>query len=103
VQVLQRATSDDALAPIVSALPVAGFSGSLMARYADRGDQGRGVVRAKTGTLTGVDALAGYTRDANGTPLVFAVMADHVAVPNTLKARNALDDLATALTTCRCG
>ena len=35
--------------------------------------------------------------------LVFAVMADHVAVPDTLKARNALDELATALTTCRCG
>lgn len=103
VQVLQRATGDDALAPIVSALPVAGFSGSLIGRYDERSDQGRGVVRAKTGTLTGVDALAGYTRDANGTPLVFAVMADRVAVPNTLKARDALDGLATALTTCRCG
>lgn len=106
VQVLQRAVGDDALAPIVSALPVAGFSGSLIGRYddrADRGDPGRGVVRAKTGTLTGVDALAGYTRDANGTPLIFAVMADRVAVPDTLAARDALDELATALTTCRCG
>jgi serine-type D-Ala-D-Ala carboxypeptidase/endopeptidase (penicillin-binding protein 4) len=103
VQVLQAAAGDDQLAPIVSALPVAGFSGSLIGRYDDRTDQGRGVVRAKTGTLTGVDALAGYTRDANGTPLVFAVIADRVAVPDTLKARDALDELATGLTTCRCG
>jgi len=103
VQVLQRATSDSRLGPIVSALPIAGFSGSLLERYEGHSDAGRGVVRAKTGTLTGVDALAGYTQDADGSPMVFAVLADHVAVPNTLKARNALDALATALTTCRCG
>jgi len=103
VQVLQKATTDSRLAPIVSALPIAAFSGSLLERYDDHTDAGRGVVRAKTGTLTGVDALAGYTQDADGSPVVFAVLADDVAVPNTLKARNALDDLATALTTCRCG
>jgi D-alanyl-D-alanine carboxypeptidase/D-alanyl-D-alanine-endopeptidase (penicillin-binding protein 4) len=103
LQVLQRATSDDRLAPIVSALPVAGFSGSLLGRYDQHGDAGRGVVRAKTGTLTGVDALAGYTQDAQGTPLVFVLMADRVAVPDTLAARDALDHLASTLTTCRCG
>jgi len=103
VQVLQKATADSELAPIVSALPVAAFSGSLVERYDDHSDAGRGVVRAKTGTLTGVDALAGYTQDAEGSPVVFAVVADDVAVPNTLKARDALDALATALTTCRCG
>lgn len=103
VQVLQYATTEPRMAPIVSALPVAAFSGSLIERYDDRADPGRGVVRAKTGTLTGVDALAGYTRDADGGPVVFAVLADHVAVPDTLEARDALDALATALTTCRCG
>jgi len=103
VGVLQAATSDDRLAAIVSALPVAGFSGSLENRYDAHGDPGRGVVRAKTGTLTGVDALAGYTQDAEGTPLVFVVMADAVAVPDTLAARDALDRLASALTTCHCG
>lgn len=103
VQVLQKATSETRLAPIVSALPVAAFSGSLLERYDDHADAGRGVVRAKTGTLTGVDALAGYTRDADGSPVVFAVLADHVDVPDTIKARDALDALASALTTCRCG
>ena len=106
VQVLQRATTEPRLAPIVGALPVAGFSGSLLERFdaLDGGSEpGRGLVRAKTGTLTGVDALAGYTQDATGSPVVFAVLADHVAVPNTLAARAALDDLAAGLTTCRCG
>jgi D-alanyl-D-alanine carboxypeptidase/D-alanyl-D-alanine-endopeptidase (penicillin-binding protein 4) len=103
VQVLQRATHDARLAPIVSALPVAAFSGSLLDRYDASGDAGRGVVRAKTGTLTGVDALAGFTQDADGTPIVFVVMADRVAVPDTIRARDALDALASALTTCRCG
>jgi D-alanyl-D-alanine carboxypeptidase/D-alanyl-D-alanine-endopeptidase (penicillin-binding protein 4) len=103
VGVLQHATTEPRLAPIVSALPVAGFSGSLDDRFEEHTDPGRGIVRAKTGTLTGVDALAGYTQDATGTPVVFAIMADHVAVPNTLDAREALDALATALSTCRCG
>lgn len=103
VQILQHAAAEPRLAPIVSALPVAAFSGSLEERYDDHADPGRGVVRAKTGTLTGVDALAGYTRDADGAPVVFAVIADDVAVPNTLKARDALDALASALTACRCG
>jgi len=103
VGVLQQATSDPRLAPIVSALPVAGFSGSLDDRFSGGVTAGRGVVRAKTGTLTGVDSLAGYTQDATGSPVVFAIMADHVAVPDTLAARRALDDLATALTMCRCG
>ncbi|WGL52867.1 D-alanyl-D-alanine carboxypeptidase/D-alanyl-D-alanine-endopeptidase [Nocardioides sp. BP30] len=103
VQVLQKAATQARLAPIVSALPVAAFSGSLLERYDDHADAGRGVVRAKTGTLTGVDALAGYTRDADGSPVVFAVVADRVDVPDTLKARDALDALASALTTCRCG
>jgi serine-type D-Ala-D-Ala carboxypeptidase/endopeptidase (penicillin-binding protein 4) len=103
VQVLQAAATGTRLAPIVSALPVAAFSGSLIARYDDHDDAGRGIVRAKTGTLTGVDALAGYTQDADGSPVVFAVIADEVAVTDTLKARDALDALATDLTTCRCG
>ena len=55
-----------------------------------------GLVRAKTGTLTGVSALAGLTTVA-GRPVVFVAMADRVAPASTLAARTALDQFAALL------
>ena len=46
-------------------------------------------MRAKTGTLTGVTALAGIATDVDGDPLVFALMADRVRLMDTLDARDA--------------
>src|SRR5690349_24820810 len=89
--------------PVVTGLPVSGFTGSLEDRFADAAPQGRGRVRAKTGTLTGVSALAGVATDVTGDPMVFVLMADRVAVPDTLAARDALDRLAADLGACRCG
>jgi D-alanyl-D-alanine carboxypeptidase/D-alanyl-D-alanine-endopeptidase (penicillin-binding protein 4) len=68
--------SNPQLRPIVEGLPVGGFTGTLAARY--RGKQtvaGAGIVRAKTGTLTGVDTLAGLVVDGDGDLLAFALMA----------------------------
>ena len=59
-------------------------------------------MRAKTGTLTGVSGLAGTVTDRTGTPMVFAVLADDIALLDTLDARDALDDIASALAACRC-
>jgi D-alanyl-D-alanine carboxypeptidase/D-alanyl-D-alanine-endopeptidase (penicillin-binding protein 4) len=58
------------------------------------------VVRAKTGTLTGVGALAGVLVDADGRLLAFTLIAD--AVPATDPGRAALDAAATALAGCGC-
>ncbi len=91
-----------ALRSVLTGLPVAGFTGSLAARFADGDAAGRGLVRAKTGTLSGVSALAGTVTDRSGTPMVFAVIADRVSLLDTLDARDALDDVATALAACRC-
>lgn len=83
--------------PASSGLPVAGATGTLALRFGASGTtQGRGVVRAKTGTLTGVDCLAGLVRDPHGRLLAFAYLADRTVGPQ-LDSRTALDRAAAAL------
>ena len=87
-----------ALSALVDGLPVAGFSGTLALRFTTgRPRAVAGVVRAKTGTLTGVSALAGTTT-VGGRPTVFVVMADRVPDGATLQARDELDRFAAVLT-----
>jgi serine-type D-Ala-D-Ala carboxypeptidase/endopeptidase (penicillin-binding protein 4) len=102
VQTLQVAADSDQddLRRVVSGLPVAGFNGSLAYRYVAQGADGRGLVRAKTGTLTGVHALVGVTVDRDGTPLAFAAVADRVRPIDTLDARAALDGLTAEIARC---
>ncbi len=103
VDVLQTAADPDhpGLRAAVSTLPVAGFTGSLDDRFV-QDPRGFGVVRAKTGTLTGVHGLAGLVATADGEPLVFAAVADRVPVRFTLDARAQLERIATLLATCGC-
>ncbi|GAA4362507.1 D-alanyl-D-alanine carboxypeptidase/D-alanyl-D-alanine-endopeptidase [Nocardioides caricicola] len=91
------------LRAVLTGLPVAAFTGSLSERFDGAEDPGRGLVRAKTGTLTGVSGLAGTVTDRSGSPMVFALLADRIALLDTLDARDALDDIAGALADCRCG
>lgn len=96
---LEAASRDPRTSALLAGLPVAGFDGTL----ADRFDAGSardvvGLVRAKTGTLTGVHALAGVVRDPSGRPLAVAVMADRAtAAPGDVQA--ALDSVVTAVAT----
>jgi D-alanyl-D-alanine carboxypeptidase/D-alanyl-D-alanine-endopeptidase (penicillin-binding protein 4) len=90
------------LRAVISGLPVAGFNGSLADRFGDA-EQGRGMVRAKTGTLSGVNGLAGTVTDRDGRPMVFALLADRVALVDRFTAEDALDAVATALAACHCG
>jgi D-alanyl-D-alanine carboxypeptidase/D-alanyl-D-alanine-endopeptidase (penicillin-binding protein 4) len=98
---LATSTDQPQLRPILSGMPVAGVSGTLAGRFATPGQQlATGIVRAKTGTLSGVSSLAGMVVDADGRLLVFAAMADRVQ--STGSARKALDSVATALAACGC-
>lgn len=60
------------LRPVLDGLPVAAFTGTLSSRFSD--EPGAGVVRAKTGTLTGVNTIAGVTVTPSGRVLAFAFM-----------------------------
>jgi D-alanyl-D-alanine carboxypeptidase/D-alanyl-D-alanine-endopeptidase (penicillin-binding protein 4) len=105
LSVIQVAASDEhaTLRPVLTGMPVAGFSGSLTYRF-DSGDpSGLGDVRAKTGTLTGVHGLAGTLTTRDGVVLGFVAIADKVKVPNTLEARARIDELAASLAACECG
>lgn len=90
------------LRPVITGLPVAAFNGSLEGRLGSSDAAGRGRVRAKTGTLTGVHGLAGVTTDLDGNVLAFAFVADKVKDDKALDARETLDDLTAALAACHC-
>lgn len=88
--------------PLASGLPVAGFDGTLSTRFVTAATApGRGDVRAKTGTLTGVSALAGQVVTAQGQLLVFVFITPTAG--DTTAARAALDSAASALAGCGCG
>nr|WP_258575450.1 D-alanyl-D-alanine carboxypeptidase/D-alanyl-D-alanine-endopeptidase [Streptomyces shenzhenensis] len=80
------------LRAVLTGLPVAGFTGTLTSRYTDGA---AGVVRAKTGTLTGVNTLAGTVVDKDGRLLAFAFLTSDTTDPAA--AQQALDKTATAL------
>ena len=82
------------LRPVLTGLPVAGFSGTLKGRYTGT-SHGTGLIRAKTGTLTGVNTLAGTVVDTRGRLLAFAFLATGTTSPS--EAQSSLDTLATAL------
>ncbi|MEV8456546.1 D-alanyl-D-alanine carboxypeptidase/D-alanyl-D-alanine-endopeptidase [Streptomyces sp. NPDC052095] len=93
---LARAADPDhpELRPVLTGLPVAGFTGTLSDRYTGK-SRGPGLIRAKTGTLTGVNTLAGTVVDRRGRLLAFAFLASGTTSPT--EAQNALDRLASAL------
>ena len=91
-QLINGAVNDPRLRPLASYLPVAGGDGTLYERYGD--SAAKGYVRAKTGTLTGVSALAGTAQGNSGRVYAFAFLVNDGDI---LAARKAQDALASAL------
>jgi D-alanyl-D-alanine carboxypeptidase/D-alanyl-D-alanine-endopeptidase (penicillin-binding protein 4) len=92
-------TTVGTLWPVTSGLPIAGVTGTLSDRFTSaKTIAGRGVVRAKTGTLTGVIGLAGIVQDPHGRILIFDFDADHAPGP-IATARAAVDRAATIVAT----
>lgn len=89
----------DDLRPMLDYLPVAGATGTLTSRYDTTSRAGAGWVRAKTGTLTDVNGLAGYVVDVDGRVLSFGLISN--GTPAGI-ARPALDVVASVLRECGC-
>jgi serine-type D-Ala-D-Ala carboxypeptidase/endopeptidase (penicillin-binding protein 4) len=107
VQLVRIAASRPRLRPVLTGLPVEGFSGTLAQGGSVFGlgsSAGFGVVRAKTGNLSTAAALAGTAYARNGQLLGFAIMADQIpAAPGALeRAATAMVDMASALAGCGC-
>ena len=105
VQVLQVAARADRpdLRPLITGLPVAGFTGSLADRFAAADPAALGDVRAKTGTLSGVSSLAGLVTGRDGTRMVFVLAVDKTGKARETDVEAALDGLAADLAACLCG
>jgi D-alanyl-D-alanine carboxypeptidase/D-alanyl-D-alanine-endopeptidase (penicillin-binding protein 4) len=102
---LASSPAQPGLRSAITGLPVAGFSGTLApggSVFAAAGPAALGVVRAKTGNLNTVAALAGVAYARDGQLLSFAVMADKVKARSLGQAGTQLARLATALAGCGC-
>ncbi|MBB4737828.1 D-alanyl-D-alanine carboxypeptidase/D-alanyl-D-alanine-endopeptidase (penicillin-binding protein 4) [Actinoplanes octamycinicus] len=90
------------LSAMFDGLPVAGWSGTLRTRFVTPSPNrtAQGVVRAKTGTLSGVNTLAGVLVTKDGRVLAFALMAS--ATSDAGAAKSALDKVVAKLVACGC-
>lgn len=77
----------------ISALPVSGRDGTLQRRF--RIPTQQGFVRAKTGTMTGVNSLSGYLYTANGHTLAFAMYINRLPGKSAGPGRPVIDALCT--------
>jgi D-alanyl-D-alanine carboxypeptidase/D-alanyl-D-alanine-endopeptidase (penicillin-binding protein 4) len=102
VLVLAAGGKQPALTSLFGSLPVAGWSGTLETRFVTPSPNrvAQGIVRAKTGSLSGVNTMAGELTTKDGRLLVFAIMANGSA--NAVTARAALDRVAAELVSCGC-
>jgi D-alanyl-D-alanine carboxypeptidase/D-alanyl-D-alanine-endopeptidase (penicillin-binding protein 4) len=101
--VVQAAAGPDepTLRPLLDLLPIAGGSGTLSDRFLDvtfHAAGPAGWLRAKTGSLTAINALAGVVTDRSGRVLTFALISNDAGPTG----RTAIDTLATALWSCGC-
>jgi D-alanyl-D-alanine carboxypeptidase/D-alanyl-D-alanine-endopeptidase (penicillin-binding protein 4) len=79
----------------LASLPIAGVDGTLKSRM--QGVSAEKVLRAKTGTLSGVSALAGYTVTADDEVFAFGILISHYVGP-ARSARNIQDKIGNYLT-----
>ncbi|QTE29782.1 D-alanyl-D-alanine carboxypeptidase/D-alanyl-D-alanine endopeptidase [Pengzhenrongella sicca] len=100
---LLRAITDPGhpeLREVAVGMPIGGLRGTLSDRFL--ASPARGLVRAKTGSLTGVTSLAGTVVSADGRQLLFVVLADQTPAGGQGGPRQAIDAFVGQLAACGC-
>ncbi len=96
LKILAAAYHDYRIGPdLLASLPVAGVDGTLAKRWHDHPARGR--VRAKTGTLDKVIALAGYAGVDGAHQLAFVIISNDIPGGQRPAARALADDMVDAL------
>ena len=85
---------------VFTGLPTGYGLGTMKKRFDENGSAGRGVVRAKTGSLNRVITLAGTITTKDQVFLSFAVLVNRVEQPQNV--REAIDNLLNKLADCNC-
>jgi D-alanyl-D-alanine carboxypeptidase/D-alanyl-D-alanine-endopeptidase (penicillin-binding protein 4) len=96
VTLLAAANKDWKIGPdLVASLPVGGVDGTLAKRW--HGHPARGRVRAKTGTLDKVTALAGYVGVDTQHLLAFAIVVNDIPAGQRTASRAMADEMVDAM------
>ena len=94
ITVLQRMYDAGGRSPWMTGLPVAGVDGTLDNRF--KGTAAENNLRAKTGTMSNIRSLAGYTRTRDGEHLAFVIMVNNFEGTGT-QAQAAIEAIAVRL------
>lgn len=97
VQTLQGMAQSPLAFVYQASLPIAGRSGTLKNRFLNTPAQG--IVQAKTGTMDGVVALAGYVNSPQYQPLAFSIIVNQINQLNQSiqSVRQAIDEIVLSL------
>ena len=89
---LMKIRNDPKYVSVYEGLPIGGVSGTLQKRFLTTAPQAVGLVRGKTGTLSGTVSLAGYV-DAEDRQYIFVAIADKIPrrYSASERARDTLD------------
>jgi D-alanyl-D-alanine carboxypeptidase/D-alanyl-D-alanine-endopeptidase (penicillin-binding protein 4) len=85
---------------VFTGLPTGYGLGTMKKRFDEAGSPGRGVVRAKTGSLNRVVTLAGTITTKDNVMLSFSILVNRVE--QSQNVREAIDNLLNALAQCNC-
>ena len=86
---------------VAEAMPTSASTGTLRSRFAaEDAQQGRGDIRAKTGSLSNVSSLAGYLVTNDHAVIVFALIVNDF--PDSSDPRSWLDRVSAELAGCHC-